>query len=74
MKPYVNRGGDAGIVAYDYGVDWIHLQFVGGKVYEYTAGLIGAENLETMKQLADAGDGLTTFVNTHPEVKNGYSR
>ena len=48
------------------------LQFVGGKVYEYTAGSVGPTNLKTMKRLADDGEGLTTFINTHPEVKDGY--
>ena len=74
MSPYQNRGADGGIVAYEYGSDWIRLQFVGGKIYEYSASKIGVANLQTMKRLADAGDGLTTFVNLHPEVKNGYSR
>ena len=74
MKSYRNRSGDAGVVAYDYGLDWIQLQFAGGKVYEYTASGVGVENLEAMKQLADSGHGLTTFINTHPNVKDGYSR
>jgi hypothetical protein len=26
-----------------------------------------------MKRLADSDDGLTTFINTHPAVKKGYS-
>ena len=74
MKPYRNRSGDAGIVAYDYGRDWIQLQFAGGKIYEYTASGVGAVNVKKMMQLADSGDGLTTFVNTHPRIKDGYSR
>ena len=74
MKPYGNRNGDSGVIAYDYGRDWIRLRFVGGNVYQYTARGIGAANLKTMKRLADSGDGLTTFVNTHPDIKNSYSR
>lgn len=74
MKRYRNRSSDAGVVAYDYGHDWIDLRFEGGRIYRYTAKTIGGVNLATMKTLADSGDGLTTFVNTHPEVKNGFSR
>lgn len=74
MKPYRNRSGDAGVVAYDYGAGWIDLQFAGGRIYRYTASGIGTADLETMKKLADAGEGLTTFVNTHSHVKNGYAR
>jgi hypothetical protein len=73
-KPYRNRGGDAGIVAYDYGPDWIQLWYVRGGSYTYPANLIGAANLRAMKRLAEVGDGLTSFVNTHPEVKNGFLR
>ena len=72
MKPYRGSSGDAGVSAYEYGSSWIRLQFVGGKVYEYTAGSVGPTNLKTMKRLADDGEGLTTFINTHPEVKDGY--
>jgi hypothetical protein len=74
MRPYQNRSGDAGVVAYDYGPDWIRLKFARGHTYEYTAGNVGPADLETMKRLADSGDGLTTFINQHPSVKNGYSR
>ncbi|ACB77153.1 hypothetical protein [Opitutus terrae] len=74
MKRYRNAVGDSGVVAYDYGTDWIRLQFSRGKPYTYRAAKIGRANLETMKRLADAGDGLTTFINTHPKVRNGYLR
>jgi hypothetical protein len=74
MKPYRNRNRDAGVVAYDYGPDWIRLQFSRGETYEYLAKDIGRTNLKTMKHLADSGDGLTTFINTTPTVRDGYSR
>ena len=72
MKPYRNSRRDSAVAAYDYGPDWILLRFVRGKSYKYTAASVGRANLETMKRLADAGDGLATFINTHPEVKDGY--
>ena len=74
MKRYGNRSGNAGVTAYEYGRDWIRLRFVDGDTYTYLARDIGAANLKTMKRLADSGEGLTTFINTHPHVKSGYSR
>jgi hypothetical protein len=71
MKRYGNRNGTAGVWSYDYGPKWIRVSFARGGTYEYTRESVGAENLRKMKRLADAGEGLTTFINQHP-VKMGY--
>ena len=73
MTPYKDINGDSGVLGYEYGEDWIRIQFKGGGIYEYRASNIGVGNLSIMKQLADSGDGLNAFINTNPEVKNGYS-
>jgi hypothetical protein len=73
MQPYRNHSGEAGVIAYEYGEDWIRLRFIRGSSYTYSAAHIGKANVIKMKKLADAGKGLTTFINRHPEVKNGYS-
>ena len=73
MKPYQNLSGDSGILAYEYGLDWIRIRFDHGGTYEYTKASIGAAHLRTLKRLADSGDELNTFINSHPEVKNGYA-
>ncbi|MDB6095174.1 MAG: hypothetical protein JWM32_2736 [Verrucomicrobia bacterium] len=72
MKRYGNRSGNSGVVAYESGPDWIQVQFVDGHVYEYTRASAGAENLATMKRLAQSGSGLSTFIST--AVKSGYSK
>jgi hypothetical protein len=69
MKPYGNRSGNSGVVAYDNGSDWISLQFVDGGKYKYRASNVGLDNLKTMKRLADSGQGLMTFINTHPSIR-----
>lgn len=74
MKSYGNRSGNSGVVAYEYGPEWICLQFSRGDTYKYTASGVGPGNLKTMKRLADSGQGLTTFINTNPSIKNGYSK
>ena len=73
MKPYRDINGDSGISAYEYGEDWIRVQFKYGGTYEYRASAIGSHHLNAMKRLADLGDGLHAYINTHPEVKKGYS-
>lgn len=74
MKRYQNLGGDAGVQDYEYGASWIRIHFVGDGIYEYTRGSVGSTHLEAMKQRADAGEGLTTYINQHREVREGYAR
>jgi len=72
MRPYRNTGRDSGVLAYEYGDDWILVQFSDGTVYEYTTSSAGQSNIDVMKRLPDAGNGLNSSMNTR--VKNGYSR
>lgn len=74
MKPYRDINGDSGIAAYEYGQDFIQVQFKPGKVYEYRASRIGSTHINNMKRLADSGDGLNAYINSHPEVRTGYER
>lgn len=72
MKAYRDIGGDSGVSSYDYGDDWISVQFKHGGVYTYRSSRIGQSHIVTMKRLADAGDGLNAYINTNPDVKKGY--
>ena len=72
MVRYIDRDGDSGILAYELGPHWIHVQFKDGSVYEYTEVSAGVAQLATMKRLAQSGDGLNRFINLY--VKQGYSR
>ena len=73
MKLYRDINGDSGVAAYDYGTDWIKVQFKDGKVYEYRSSKIGTSHINAMKRLADSGDGLNSYINSHPDVRNGWS-
>lgn len=75
MKPYRNTDGDSGVEAYDYGDDWIEVRFAAGvtRNYRYDAATIGQPHIEMMKRLADSGDGLNAYINTHRDVAKGYS-
>ena len=72
MKPYRNIDGDSGVAAYEYGNDWISVQFRHCGTYTYRATRIGTSHIANMKRLADAGDGLNAYINTNPDVKKGY--
>ena len=74
MKSYEDINRDSGIVAYDYGDDWIYVEFKHGGTYEYLSSKIGVSHLTTMKKLADSGDRLNQYINDHPEIKSEWSR
>ena len=72
MERYRNLDGDSGVAGYEIGADFIRVQFSDGSVYLFTYASAGAHNIERMKVLAAAGDGLNAFINTN--VKKSYAR
>ncbi len=74
MKQYKNINGDSGVAAYEHGDNWIHVQFKDGVTYEYRSAKIGAANIAAMQRLADAGNGLNAYINTHRNISKGWSR
>ncbi len=71
MTSYKNLGGDSSVRAYELGVDSITVQFSDNTVYLYTYQSAGSENIEKMKALAIAGQGLNSFIMRY--VKKAYS-
>lgn len=71
MERYANRGGDSNILAYEIEQSSIKVQFGDESIYLYTSQSAGAENLERMKQLASAGQGLNSFIGK--VVRKGYA-
>jgi hypothetical protein len=72
MQKYKDIDGDSGVKAYEYGSDYIVVQFKSGSSYRYTYRSAGSQNVEYMKKLADSGDGLNAFINKN--VRNDYER
>jgi len=62
MHPYRNVDGHSGVIAYEPGEGWIRLRFVNGKEYRYTDATTGAEHVRNMQMLAQAGQGLASYV------------
>jgi hypothetical protein len=74
MKPYRTTSGDSGVVGYEIGRNYIRIRFRSNGDYTYEAGRVGRRHLTEMQRRAEAGRGLATYINAHPEVRNGFSR
>ena len=72
MHRYRNLDGHSGVSAYELGEGWIRIRFVGGETYEYTDAATGAEHVRNMQALAQAGEGLATYVSRF--VHEAYAR
>ncbi|MFA6474760.1 MAG: hypothetical protein WCV88_01000 [Patescibacteria group bacterium] len=71
MQPYKNLSGQSGVKAYEYGTNYIVVQFKtqnisdGCDTYEYTYRSAGAMCVNDMKHCADLGAGLNSYINLH---------
>ena len=73
MKPYPDKSGESGVTHYELGKDWIEIRFAGRpEPYRYSARGIGNGHLDALKRLAEAGQGLATYISQNPEVRDGY--
>ena len=72
MEIYQDRDGDSGVAAYENGENFIRVKFKDGSIYRYTFASAGQSNIEQMKSLAVAGDGLNSFINKF--VRKSYER
>ncbi len=62
MKHYIDSNNNSNVRSYDYGDNWIIIEFKDGSIYKYTYFSSGSYNIEEMKRLADRGDGLNSFI------------
>ncbi len=72
MPRYRNLSGHSGVQSYETTADSITLRFVNGERYVYTHARPGRAAVDRMKALAQAGEGLATFVSQH--VREAYER
>lgn len=71
MQRYLNLSGDSGVAAFELRPDAIVVRFHDGGTYLYTRRSAGSDVLDTMHRLAEAGQGLATFINR--VVRDGYA-
>lgn len=74
MQRYANLSGNSGVVAYGIGRDSIEVKFRGGDTYGYTYESATALHVETMKKLAVAGRGLSTYIAQHVQHCYAWKR
>jgi hypothetical protein len=67
MPKYREVDGDSGVIGYEYGPDWIEVEFEKGtsRFYRYTYLSAGSDHVEKLKGLADAGEGLNSYINRY---------
>lgn len=70
MTVYANLRGNSPVVGYEIEPDRIIVWFKSSRPYSYSYSKAGVTNVETMKQLARKGAGLSAFI-TH-NVRNLY--
>jgi len=71
MIPYKDIDHDSNVCAYEIDAEYIDVKFNGTeRIYRYSYKSAGRENVETMKKLAQRGNGLNSFINKH--VKYNY--
>jgi hypothetical protein len=71
MESYKNLGGNSGVLQYEIGSDSIKVRFQNHQTYTYTYSSAGRGNVEHMKNLAQHGVGLNSFIDTN--VQKMYS-
>jgi hypothetical protein len=71
MHRYRNLEGHSGVLLYEIRPDAITVRFSGGGEYDYTYASTGRARVETMKTLAQAGRGLSTFISRY--VRDDYA-
>lgn len=70
MVPYKDIDVDSGVSAYEIGEDYIEVKFNGtSKIYTYSYKSAGSKNVEIMKELAEKGNGLNSFINKNVKFK-----
>lgn len=69
MKRYKNLEGHSGVSAYEAGQESISIEFNHDAVYLYTYASAGKRTIETMKRLAEAGKGLSTYISRYVREK-----
>ena len=73
MRPYKNLSGSSGIVAYETGKKLIKIIFASdARPYVYTYKRPGKTKVERMKELAEKGKGLATYINKYVRENFDY--
>lgn len=70
MQQYANYGGNSSVAGYEIEPTRIRVMFSDGSIYSYSYVSAGRSNVERMKQLAQSGIGLNSYIMRN--VRNSY--
>ena len=71
MRQYGGNHKKHGVQAFEIGPDSIDVEFSSGWIYHFSYEKPGPPRVEKMKELAESGHGLSTFISKH--VKNRFA-
>lgn len=74
MHPYAEDNHDTGVAAYSIEKDSITVFFREGWYYLYDHDKPGPGHVKNMKALAKKGQGLSTYISQHADVRNNYKK
>lgn len=72
MQRYANLSGESGVLAFELGRGSITVEFSDGWCYVYDEQSAGAANVVRMREFAEVGIGLCTFISR--SVRQRYAR
>ena len=71
MEKYLNKNNDSGVSHYEIFDDKINVKFTGKeKIYTYSNHKAGWLHVDNMKNLAQKGSGLNSYINTNVKYLN----
>jgi hypothetical protein len=62
METYENSTGRSGVISFEITADSISVYFKGGNVYLYNSTKPGTNHVNRMKDLAQSGSGLNSYI------------
>lgn len=65
MADYGGSRRRRGVKTYEIGPNSIDVEFASGWIYHFTYERTGPLRVEQMKELAESGQGLSSFINKH---------
>lgn len=65
MKKYKGSSRNSDVIAYESGPDWIKVKFKDDTVFTYSYKSAGRIHVETMKDLAQSGKYLSTYIHRY---------
>ena len=74
IQQYLNRNGNSSVKSYEIGPDFIKVWFNNMSWYVYNYMRPGKFHVEHMKELANQGQGLCSYIGKNKYVKYNYFR